>query len=40
MVRIDTWNDWSEWTNIEPTREELFAYLNAIIEVLRSQTKN
>jgi archaellum component FlaC len=40
IIRIDTWNDWSEWTNIEPTREELFGYLDVIIEVLRNQTKN
>jgi hypothetical protein len=40
MIRIDTWNDWSEWTNIEPTREELFEYLDVIVEILRSYTKN
>jgi hypothetical protein len=40
MVRIDTWNDWSEWTNIEPTREELFGYLDIIVEILRSYAKN
>jgi hypothetical protein len=34
MIRIDTWNDWGEWTNVEPTVEEGMAYLEVLKKVL------
>jgi len=34
MIRIDTWNDFSEWSNVEPTREEGFIFLETLKEVL------
>ena len=30
MIRIDTWNDFGEWTFIEPSVHEGFAYLNVL----------
>jgi len=35
-IRIDTWNDFGEWTYIEPSVKEGFAYLSALKEALRS----
>jgi len=32
MIKIDTWNDWGEWSYIEPTADEKFRYL----EILRN----
>jgi len=34
MIRIDTWNDWGEWSNVEPTSEEGFVFLETLKEVL------
>jgi len=33
MLKIDTWNDFGEWTYIEPTRKEGFAYLEELRDV-------
>jgi len=33
-IRIDTWNDFGEWTYIEPSVKEGFAYLSKLREVL------
>jgi len=30
MLKIDTWNDWGEWSYIEPTNKEKFSYLNIL----------
>jgi hypothetical protein len=36
MIRIDTWNDWNENTEIEPSREEGLTYLNILKDVISS----
>jgi len=36
VLKIDTWNDFGEWTYIEPTRKDGFTYL----EILRSTLVN
>ena len=33
MLKIDTWNDFGEWTYVEPTRKEGFAYLEVLRDV-------
>ena len=35
IIRIDTWNDWGEWTNIEPMKKEKFTYLEVLKNVLK-----
>ena len=39
MIRIDTWNDWGEWSNVEPTSEEGFVFLETLKEVLEEYMK-
>jgi hypothetical protein len=34
MIRIDTWNDWYESTQVEPSMEEGFLFLSALKKVL------
>jgi hypothetical protein len=36
MFRIDTWNDWYENTQIEPSSNDGLLYLKILKEVLRS----
>jgi hypothetical protein len=37
-VRIDTWNDFGEWSYVEPTTSEKFTYLEALKSLLRTLT--
>jgi hypothetical protein len=30
ILKIDTWNDWGEWSYIEPTNKEKFSYLKIL----------
>jgi len=39
-IRIDTWNDFGEWTYIEPTRKEEFIYLSVLKETLKNSLNN
>ena len=39
MIRIDTWNDWGEWTNIEPDTKYYFKLLEVLKETLENYTK-
>lgn len=34
MVRIDTWNDWYELTQVEPDRIDKFTYLKILKNIL------
>jgi hypothetical protein len=34
MLKIDTWNDFGEWSYVEPTQKEAFTYLEKLREVL------
>jgi len=34
VLKIDTWNDWGEWSYIEPSQKEGFAYLEVLREIL------
>jgi hypothetical protein len=34
IIRIDTWNDFGEWSYVEPTQKEAFTYLEKLREVL------
>lgn len=29
-IRVDTWNDWGEWTYVEPSKLERFSYLETL----------
>ncbi len=35
IIRIDTWNDWGEWSNVELTSEEGFSYLEIIKDICK-----
>jgi hypothetical protein len=39
MLKIDTWNDWGEWSYIEPTSKESFSYLEIIKSFLTRYIK-
>jgi hypothetical protein len=34
ILKIDTWNDWGEWSYIEPSRNEGFSYLEILKFIL------
>ena len=38
-IEIDTWNDFSEWSYVEPDVKDGFAYLNVLLEVLHEFLK-
>mgnify|MGYP001085278579 CR=1 FL=1 len=38
-IRIDTWNDFGEWSYIEPTKEEGFSYLFELRRLLTNFIK-
>ncbi|RSN77198.1 hypothetical protein D6D85_02865 [Candidatus Methanodesulfokora washburnensis] len=40
MLKIDTWNDWGEWSYIEPTTKEDFSYLEIIKSFLTRYIKS
>jgi hypothetical protein len=40
VLKIDTWNDWGEWSYFEPTVKEGFAYLEALKSLLEGYIEN
>jgi len=38
VLKIDTWNDFGEWTYIEPTRKDGFTYLEILCSILVNLT--
>ncbi len=36
-IKIDTWNDWGEWSYIEPSINEKFSYLEALRNSLEAK---
>jgi hypothetical protein len=39
-LKIDTWNDWGEWSYFEPTVKEGFAYLETLKSLLEEYIEN
>jgi hypothetical protein len=35
MMKIDTWNDWGEWSYVEPSVNEGFSYLETLKTILQ-----
>ncbi|AJB42009.1 glycoside hydrolase family 99-like domain-containing protein [Thermofilum sp.] len=40
ILKIDTWNDWGEWSYFEPTVKEGFAYLETLKSLLEEYIEN
>jgi hypothetical protein len=40
ILKIDTWNDWGEWSYFEPTVKEGFACLEALKSPLEGYIEN